>query len=180
QKYVETWCEKAVAISQITKKYDINLFAGGGYRSGSSLHKAAERFKYTGKPGVILYLGDFDPSGLDIERDIETRMKEIFDIEIDVQRVLLTRQDIIDYELLPSPVKSTDTRTSGYIEKNDLEDAYELDALLPDVLAEKLEEAIRRNIDIELYETQLKKWEEDDAKIAKFIKAWNKQMSHLD
>lgn len=172
-KYIEVWCEKAIAIRQIVDKYDVSLLAGGGYRSSSALYDAAERFKEQHKPIVILYLGDFDPSGLDIERDIETRMREVFDIQVDVQRVLLTFQDVTDYELLPNPVKPKDTRTSQYVKKYSFENAYELDALPPGILAEKLEEAICRNIDMELYEAQLAKQEIDYAEIERFIESWN-------
>lgn len=172
-KYIEVWCEKAVAIRQITDKYDVNLLAGGGYRSSSALYEASERFKEIDKPIVVLYLGDFDPSGLDIERDIKTRMKTIFGIEVDVQRVLLVLQDITDYRLEPNPVKPTDRRTPAYVAKYGFENAYELDALLPDVLAERLEKAIGRNMDMKLYKAQLTKWKMDDEEVDEFIEAWN-------
>lgn len=172
-KYIEVWCEKAVAIRHITNKYDVRLLAGGGYRSSSALYEAAQRFKNTGKQNVILYLGDFDPSGLDIERDVETRMRTVFGVEVDVQRVLLVLQDITNYNLLPNPVKPTDPRTSAYVMKYGFEDAYELDALPPNILAIKLEEAIRRNMDGKLYKAQLKKWKMDDEKINQFIESWN-------
>lgn len=177
KKYIEVWSEKAVAIRQITDKFDVHLLAGGGYRSSSALYEAAERFKSVGKPVVILYLGDFDPSGLDIERDIKTRTKKVFGLEVDVQRVLLTRQDITDYELLPMPVKSGDTRTSAYVEEHGFGEVYELDALPPDVIAEKLEEAIVKNMNMELYGIQVEKWEENKVEIEKFIDAWNTRES---
>lgn len=171
--YVEIWCEKAVAIQQIAERYDINLLAGGGYRSSTALFEASERFKEIGKPVVILYLGDFDPSGLDIERDIQTRMKEVFGITVDVQRVLLNRLDIDTFNLLPSPVKLADKRTPEYIRKWKISNAYELDALPPDVLAGMLEKAIRRNMDLSTYEDQKKTEFEDNEKVKKFIEAWN-------
>ncbi|MCX6715616.1 MAG: hypothetical protein NT077_01205 [Candidatus Taylorbacteria bacterium] len=171
-KYIEVWCEKSVAIRRITNKYDVNLLAGGGYRSSTAIYEAAKRFKSVGKPVVILYLGDFDPSGLDIERDIG-RVNKLFDIEVDVQRVLLVPSDIRDYKLLPSPVKITDPRTAAYIKEQGLENAYELDALAPDILATRLENAICRNMNMDLYKTQLAKWEEDKEEVAEFIEAWN-------
>ena len=177
-KHIEVWCEKAVAISHIINKYDLNLFAGGGYRSISSLYEASKRFKYINKPIVILYLGDFDPSGLDIERDTETRMAEIFNIEVDVQRVLLLPQDITNYKLLPSPVKPTDPRTFAYVEKYGFENAYELDALPPNILAERLEKAICGNMDMDLYKMQIEREELDNEEIANFIESWNMQKSY--
>ena len=178
-KHIEVWCEKSVAISHITDKYDVSLLAGGGYRSSSALYEASKRFKRIGKPIVILYLGDFDPSGLDIERDIETRLETIFGIaEVKVQRVLLVLRDITDYKLLPNPVKSKDTRTHAYIKKYGFESAYELDALPPNIIAERLEEAICGNMDMNLYKTQVEKWETDNGEIGQFIRAWDKRKSY--
>lgn len=177
-KHIEVWCEKAVAISHIINKYDLSLFAGGGYRSISSLYEASKRFKYVNKPIVILYLGDFDPSGLDIERDTETRMAEVFNVEVDVQRVLLLPQDITNYKLLPSPVKLTDPRTASYVEKYGFENAYELDALPPNILAERLEEAICNNMDMKLYKEQLLEQKKDNIGIANFIECWDLQQAN--
>lgn len=179
-KHVEVWCEKFVAIRHITDKYDVSLLAGGGYRSSSALYEASKRFKYINKPIIILYLGDFDPSGLDIERDIETRLGTIFGIrEVEVQRVLLVLQDITDYKLLPNPVKPKDTRTPAYIKKYGFEDAYELDALPPEIIAGRLEKAIHENVNTELYKTQLEQWETDNAEISQFIKVWDMRKSYL-
>ena len=100
-------------------------------------------------------------------------MKNIFGIEVDVQRVLLLHRDITDYKLVPSPVKLTDPRTPEYVAKYGFENAYELDALPPDVLEKRLEEAILRNMDVKLFKMQTKKWKTDDAEIEKFIEAWN-------
>lgn len=172
-KYIEVWCEKAVAIDHIINKYDVSLLAGGGYRSSSALYEASKRFKRQHKPVVILYLGDFDPSGLDIERDTETRMQEIFGIEVDVQRVLLLPKDITEFRLLPSPVKPADPRTSAYIKKYHFQDVFELDALSPEIIAKKLEKAICRNMNMKLYKIQLARWEEDKEEVAEFIEAWD-------
>lgn len=173
KKHIEVWCEKAVAIRQVTDKYDVNLLAGGGYRSSSALYEAAKRFKNIGKPIVILYLGDFDPSGMDIDRDIATRMLEFFGIKVDVQRVLLVHQDITAYSLLPSKVKLKDSRTPAYVARYGFKNAYELDALPPDILAKRLEEAIRRNMDIGLYESQVANEGVDNAEIDRVIGSWN-------
>lgn len=156
-RHIEVWCEKAVAIQHIMDKYGISLLAGGGYRSASALYEAAKRFKRVGKPITVLYLGDFDPSGLDIERDIEEKLLDIFGIATDVVRVLLNFKDITEYNLLPSPVKKTDPRTLAYIDRFGFENAYELDALPPKVIEQKLETEIRKVMDLSKYEEELEK-----------------------
>jgi len=81
--YIELWVEKDALSSvllPVTSEYHINLMVNRGYSSCSAMHDAYTRFKLYGdkKKKVILYLGDHDPSGLDMIRDIKERMREFF------------------------------------------------------------------------------------------------------
>lgn len=162
-KYIEVWCEKAVAIQPLLNKYGIPLVAGGGYRSSSALYEVSKRFKQA----TILYLGDWDPSGLDMQRDMNERMSKVFGLKIDFQTVLLNYDDIEEYNLAPSFAKSKDSRTPKFVQlygKN----VYELDALPPDVIEVKLQDAIQRNMEMSVYRRELQIEQEDLSKIAKW------------
>lgn len=80
--YIELWVEKDAlsgVLKRITHHYHINLMVNRGYSSCTAMHDAYERFVEKvaeGKKVVILYLGDHDPSGLDMIRDITDRTKE--------------------------------------------------------------------------------------------------------
>ena len=80
--YIELWVEKDAlsgVLKRITHHYHINLMVNRGYSSCTAMHDAYERFVdklIEGKKVVILYLGDHDPSGLDMVRDITERTKE--------------------------------------------------------------------------------------------------------
>lgn len=80
--YIELWVEKDAlsgVLKRITHYYHINLMVNRGYSSCTAMHDAYERFVdkvAEGKKVVILYLGDHDPSGLDMVRDITERTKE--------------------------------------------------------------------------------------------------------
>lgn len=81
--YVELWCEKdalASVIEPITRDLHVKLSINRGYTSASAIYDAAMRvidqFE-KGKKCTILYLGDHDPSGLDMVRDIQDRIDEI-------------------------------------------------------------------------------------------------------
>jgi hypothetical protein len=76
--YVEVWLEKealASVIYEVTEAYDVPLMVTRGYASLSFLHAAAEQIAGVGKPTFIYFLGDHDPSGVDIQRTVEDRLR---------------------------------------------------------------------------------------------------------
>src|SRR5215471_2314582 len=78
--YVEIWCEKDAvtgSIEEIREEYGLSVEAIRGFNSTTNIHTAAMRLlqqKYDGKKIAIFYLGDWDPSGYDIERDLRQRL----------------------------------------------------------------------------------------------------------
>lgn len=81
QKYhIEIWTEKDAVSSilyKISSKYHIRLVVNKGYSSSTAMYRAYKRFVWSineGTPVRILYMGDHDPSGLDMVRDIEDRI----------------------------------------------------------------------------------------------------------
>lgn len=82
--YVEVWVEKDAlsgVLKRVTEKYHIPIMVNRGYSSVSAMYDSYVRFKDAydeGKNIVVLYLGDFDPSGLDMIRDIQDRTCEFF------------------------------------------------------------------------------------------------------
>jgi len=79
---------------------------------------------------VILYLGDHDPSGLDIDRFLNEAL-EHFGIDpdkVEFQRFALTQEQINRYQLPPIGVNVKDSRAAGYIQLYG-DRAWELDAL---------------------------------------------------
>jgi hypothetical protein len=87
-----------------------------------------------------LYLGDHDPSGLDMDRDIQDRLTT-FGSDVEVIRVALTAEQIQEYSPPPSPAKITDSRYAAYVEQHG-GDSWELDALDP----RRVEEIIRDGV----------------------------------
>jgi hypothetical protein len=80
--YIEVWVEKDAlsgVLSRVTSKYHVPILVNRGYSSASAMHESFLRFKdeiSAGRKVTILYLGDFDPSGKDMVRDIEERILE--------------------------------------------------------------------------------------------------------
>jgi hypothetical protein len=79
---VEVWVEKDAAVGVIEGVCSANsvpYFAARGYASMSAMHDAAQRVRWhveAGSQVTILYIGDHDPSGLDMTRDVEDRLRQ--------------------------------------------------------------------------------------------------------
>lgn len=153
--YVEVWVEKDAlsgVLLPITQKYHVNLMVNRGYSSASAMHDASIRFRKQEKKRkntFILYLGDHDPSGMDMVRDIQDRM-EIFQSEVQVKRIALNMEQIESFNPPPNPAKITDPRAKKYIEEFG-ETSWELDALSPKDLNNLLDRKIQELLDIEMY-----------------------------
>jgi hypothetical protein len=169
KEYVEVWIEKdalAGVISPVTNKYDCFLAIGRGYQSMTNKAEAVNRFEGE-EEGTILYLGDFDPTGLDIPRDLEDQLEKM-GASVEVERVALTLEQINEYSLPPIMTKKTDSRTVAHIAQyGDI--AVELDALPPDTLISIVEGAINKHIDWEKYEVTLEREKEDKTKITQIM-----------
>jgi len=159
---VECWIEKDAlrgVIDRVCSQLDIPHFSCRGYTSISEMWVAARRLQYwidRGQTPVILHLGDHDPSGVDMTRDIFDRLK-MFMGGTEVKRLALNWDQINLYNPPPNPAKLTDSRAQGYIAKHG-DDSWELDALEPSVIAELIRNAVEDVRDEDLYQEM---WEEE-------------------
>lgn len=137
--YVELWVEKAAlagVLEPISTDYHMTLMINRGYSSASAMKESAERIKHRGegKRPVVLYVGDFDPSGNDMVRDIRERLAEFgCPSHLDVRKIALTWEQIQQYQPPPNPAKLTDSRASEYIAQYG-DECWEVDALPPNDL----------------------------------------------
>ena len=130
---VELWAEKAAVTSIVgpeAKAVGVPFMACRGYASLTALAEAVER--WDGDTTVIVYVGDLDPSGVDMDRDIECRLSALAEQGVEVRRVALTREQVEEHNLPPNPTKLTDSRAATWPHGMD---SWELDALPAPVLA---------------------------------------------
>lgn len=113
----------------------IPVLALGGYSSQTFVDVVAKRVNHDGRKSVLLYGGDFDPSGIDIDRDFEERT-ECFD---EIVRVALNKDQVEEYDLPPMPGKHTDARKWSFMEKHGELVQVEMDALPPEQLKQIFE-----------------------------------------
>lgn len=170
--YIELWIEKDAlsgVLKRITEKYHINLMVNRGYTSTSAMYDAHNRFKWAinrGQKCKILYLGDHDPSGLDMIRDIRDRLTDFY-VDVEVKQIGLTQQQIKQYAPPPNPAKITDPRAKDYVREFG-NVSWEVDALTPQVLNELVEDNLRETIDLEMFENILVQEREDKIKLKSF------------
>jgi hypothetical protein len=149
--YVEIWCEKDALLGTIypvTSKWDVPLMPTRGYPSLSFLHAAAESIRCEGKPAFLYYLGDWDPSGLDIPRTVEKGIREFApDVDLTFERLAVTEWQIEGYRLQTRPTKETDSRR-----KNFAGESVEVDAIPPQILRQLVEDSITEHVDKGQYE----------------------------
>ena len=151
--YCEVWVEKDALIDvveQICKSYDVNCLSCRGYVSQSTMWESAQRLSEIGKEITIFHLGDHDPSGKDMSRDMEDRLR-LFGADVRFERIALNFDQIETYNPPPNPTKLTDSRATGYISEFGYE-CWELDALEPRIITELIESKICSVMDKEIYE----------------------------
>jgi hypothetical protein len=160
--HIEIMVEKAAlegVLEPLCRQLDVRFTANRGYASDSLLYDVAKRIekavRQDGKRAVVLYLGDHDPSGLDMTRDIEDRLS-LFScldatLSLDVRRLALNKNQIEHYNPPPNPAKTTDSRFTSYVAEHG-EESWELDALEPTVLADIVRVAVAELRDDHLWE----------------------------
>lgn len=159
--YVEVWVEKealAGVFANVCEDLNVVTFPNRGYTSITMLKEAADRIgkQHTKRQSTpaILYFGDFDPSGQDIERNIREKLRQTFDVPVRVERQALTREQIDRFELPPQPAKRTDSRYESFVESHG-DMAVELDALPPEELRDLIRRSVDEHFDREHYESEV-------------------------
>lgn len=165
--YPEVWVEKEALLGVLEKpcqKLRVPYYACKGNNSQSEQHKAALRFIEKideGKECVLFYLGDHDPTGIDIPRDNLDRLSMFIGKDSDASkfkliRLALNMEQIQKFKLPPNPAKKTDSRWKKYAKKYG-DKSWELDALKSKHIGELIEKNIHTVIDAD-------KWKESQDK----------------
>lgn len=160
--YVEVWIEKDALSSIFVRsclRSGVSVVVCRGFTSISFLNDFKIRLdRQQGKQAVMLYFGDFDPSGMEMLNSMKITLREEMGIDnIEFRRIALLKDDIFEYKLPhnPNALKKSDTRASKHLELYG-ELAVELDSLRPDVLEEKIGLAIMAEIsDVAAYRNQI-------------------------
>lgn len=153
--YVEVWVEKDALVDivgQACTSIDTPYFSCRGYTSQSEMWAAAQRFIRQNRIRencFIIHLGDHDPSGIDMTRDIQERLW-MFGADVEVKRIALTMTQVQTYNPPPNPAKITDSRCKKYMDEFGNE-SWELDALEPQMMTSLIRDEVTALRDDDLY-----------------------------
>jgi hypothetical protein len=129
----------------------VPILALGGYSSQTYVDDIVDDVSAQGRPAILIYAGDFDPSGEDIPRDLVARAGCF----AEVRRVALSSDQVDAYRLPPQMGKATDSRAAEFVRRHGRLIQVELDALPPDVLQGLFGDAIADYWDEGAYEAAL-------------------------
>lgn len=147
---IEVWSEKSTVkgtLAPVLSNYGVTFRVNHGYGSATAIHQAAEDSVRGEKLLTVLYVGDYDPSGLHMsEVDLPRRIKAYGGV-VDLVRIALTQQDTRgDLPYFATASKSRDPRFRWYSSRYGSR-CWELDALSPVALRNRVEQAIEQRLD---------------------------------
>lgn len=176
--YIEVWVEKEALVGIIEKacqEVDVPWFACRGYVSLTAMYEASKRFvaaEEDAKETIIFQLGDHDPSGIDMTRDIQDRLN-MFGSTVRVNRIALNMDQVDEYNPPSNPAKLTDSRCGGYMDRFG-DESWELDALDPHILTELIKTSVAGFTDPDKIETKEYEQEEQREILQKITIHWDK------
>ena len=180
--YLETWVEKDALsrlVSAVADKFNVMTCVARGYSSYTFVKDAVDRLntlENDDKKRVILYLGDFDPSGEDMVRDLSARLQKYGAGNFEIEKIALTKEQIETNNLPPAPTKKTDIRSTKFIEEHG-DMVVELDALEPPILQDMIGSAIQRHINVDVWNSIVEKSDLERAEIKNII---DKKLKRLE
>jgi hypothetical protein len=195
--HVSLWSEKgtvAGTLRPVLKKYEVPFQIVHGFSGATPVHNAANANLRRKQNTLILYVGDFDPSGMymsemdlpkrlaryssadpgDKTIDLEEAHQALAEVRLDIQRIALTKADTIELgeaPRFPANAKKKDTRYSWFV-ANHGRWCWELDALAPNILRARVEEAILSILDLESWNRYVRVEELEREAMRQSCQAW--------
>jgi hypothetical protein len=178
-------------IEGVCQELDVPYFACRGNPSQSEVWEAAHarfaRYLSVGRCDkvLVIYLGDHDPNGIDITRDITSRFEMFmsgdgFDpSQVEVRRIALNLDQVRQYNPPPNPAKETDSRFQSYVREFGVTDSWELDALQPQVIVDLVRDEIGIERDEEQWDEAVAKQQEGTDLLTTAVQRWSDIVTYL-
>lgn len=142
---VEVWAESdsiASTIYPVTEEWDVPLMVTRGQSSETFAYSAADAWQATTQAPVVLYIGDHDPAGLDIEEALRGKLEGFHGGPVDWERIGVTWDQAIELDL-----PGTAPKLKGRKRPYPFDRAVEAEALPPRTLTTLLDQAIETYVD---------------------------------
>ena len=167
-------------IEGICKEWDVPYLACKGYASQSLMWRLGmtmARYENDGQTPIVFHLGDHDPSGLDMTRDIQERLA-MFGTSAEVKRLALNMDQIRKYNPPPNPAKVTDSRFIAY-QREYGDESWELDALKPKVMTGLVEKHVKALIDKPKWNDRAAEVQSEKDQLATVSSQWDSIIENL-
>jgi hypothetical protein len=132
---VEVWSEKGTVrgvLQPVLDHYGVGFRVFHGYTSATSVYEIAQADD--GRPLIALYVGDFDPSGMDMsEQDLPKRLEQYGGGHVQLTRIALRPEQVVNLAPFPAEDKRRDPRFKWFCSRYG-DRFWELDAMDPNDL----------------------------------------------
>ncbi len=175
----EVWVEKDALIGVLEVAcgpWRCPYFSCRGYTSDSEIWSSARRMmahRENGQTPLVIHLGDHDPSGIDMSRDIADRLELFGEGSIEVKRIALNMDQVEQYHPPPNPAKTTDSRYRDYQDRFG-DESWELDALNPETLTGLINDAMQEIVEGDEWEASRAARDEGRRKLQAISDDWVK------
>lgn len=182
----EIWVEKDALVGVLEvacRDWRVPYSSCRGYVSDSMVWAAARRLaehESKGQVPIVFHLGDHDPSGIDMSRDIFDRINLFAEcpVEIEVRRIALTHAQVLEVNPPNNPAKVTDARFRGYRQQYGAQ-CWELDALSPQYIRDLIENEIRDIVDDDLWQEDRTTEQQYRSQLSTVSRNWDKAHKHV-
>jgi hypothetical protein len=168
---VEVWSEKGTirgVLKPVLDQYAVGFRVMHGFTSATAVNDIAE--DDDGRPMIVLYVGDFDPSGMFMsEEDLPQRVADYGGDHVELERIALTEDQTDALPSFPGSDKRKGPRYSWFVE-NYGHACWEIDAMDPRDLRDCIEEAIKQQIEPEERCEVINRAEQESLRTV--LKAW--------
>ena len=149
---VEVWSEKGTVrgvLAPVLDQYGVGFRVMHGFGSATAVHDVA--IDDDGRELFVLYVGDYDPSGLCVsEVDLPKRLERYDGDHVSLERIALTLDQVRSLPSFPASDKAKDKRYKWFVQ-NYGDRCWELDAMNPNDLRDLVEEQIKARIEWEAW-----------------------------
>jgi hypothetical protein len=170
---VQVWSEKGTVrglLRPVLDRYAVGFFPVHGFSGATPIHDVAE--DDDGRPLIILYVGDFDPSGMYMsEEDLPKRFAKYGGDHVTLKRIALTRAQVRGLPSFPATDKRKDPRYHWF-RSNYGDRCWELDAVDPNDLRDCVEQAILDLVDPVAWERSEVVNRASQASLAAVLEGW--------
>ena len=177
---IEVWVEKDAAVGIVEPTCNalrLPYFSCRGYSSSTGLYEAGKRlqaYRNAGYETLILYLGDHDPSGVQMTDVSNERVQLYSGGGIKFERIALTLDQVAEFNPPANFVKETDSRTNWYIDTFGTEDCWELDALKPQTVDELIRSHVQPLIDKPAWDATMEREASNKNTLSEIISNWDR------